>query len=219
MYPWHGASIAVTVRAIASAPNQRGREVTPDPTKVIREVRGVFPLWDATPAAVRELVTNATEDAAGRGGVPVWALPAPQELSEHTLRLRRMALLFLLGLPGETDLDLDAERIIQQERDETPYSVDEILRRARDRRNLDGPSNGVTVFGPREPGGRLSSPGYIVTRTDGSYMWNIANLADGPLPLPDGSIVLASDDPAGPADPTSDNDMLPGLTTIWFAPK
>lgn len=39
------------------------------------------------------------------------------------------------------------------------------------------------------------------------------------LPLPDGTIVLASDDPVGPFDPTADHDMLPGLTTIWFAPK
>lgn len=193
--------------------------MTPDPTKVIREVRAAFPLWDATPATVRDLVTNATEEAARRGGVPVWTLPASQELSGHELRLRRMALLFLLGLPGEVDLDVDTERTLQQERENTPYSTDEILRRARDRRTADGPAASVTVLGSRDPGGRLSSPGYVVTRTNRSYIWNIANLAERPLPLPDGAIDLASDDPVGPFDPTSDNDMLPGLTTIWFAPK
>ncbi len=190
-----------------------------DPTKATYGERAVFPLWDATPATVRDFVTNTLAAAASTGGVPIWTLPEPKSATARELRLRRMALLFLLGLPGEVVLDIDAERILQQERQDTPYSVDEIIQRALDRRVHRGPVTSVSALRDRDAGGRLNSPGYVVMRAPGSGELNVANLSSEPLPLPDGTIVLASDDPAGPFDPTSDNDMLPGLTTIWFAPK
>ena len=37
--------------------------MTPDPTKVITDVRAVFPLGEATTAAVRDLVTTALANA------------------------------------------------------------------------------------------------------------------------------------------------------------
>lgn len=193
--------------------------MTPDPTKVITDVRAAFPLGEPTPAAVRDLVTNAITHAASKGGVPVWTLPAAQSATGRELRLRRMALLFLLGLPGRLDFDIEAERTLQDSPSDSPYSVDEIFRRVQTRRQTHGPVAEVTLFADGAPGGRLSAPGYVVTGQPESGEMNVANLSDQPMPLPDGRIVLASDDPVGPFDPTSDNDMLPGLTTIWFGPK
>ncbi len=193
--------------------------MTPDPTKVITDVRAAFPLGEPTPAAVRDLVTNALADAARRGGVPIWTLPAAQTATARERRMRRMALLFLLGLPGKVVFDVDAERILQDSPSDSPYSVDVLLRSVQDRRRSHGPVTEVRVFGDGEHGGRLSLPGCVVTEQPDSGEMNVVNLSDQPLPLPDGAIVLASDDPLGPFDPTSDNDMLPGLTTIWFAPK
>ena len=193
--------------------------MTPDPTKFITDVRAAFPLGEASPAAVRDLVTNALTNAASKGGVPIWTLPAAQSETVRELRLRRMALLFLLGLPGQVECDIDAERILQDAPSDSPYSVDEIVHHVQTRRETHGPVTEVTVFADGAPGGRLSAPGYVVTERPDSGEMNVANLFDEPMPLPDGTIVVASDDPVGPFDPTSDNDMLPGLTTIWFAPK
>ncbi len=193
--------------------------MTPDPTKVITDVRAVFPLGEATTAAVRDLVTTALANAASQGGVPIWTIPAAHGATARVLRQRRMALLFLLGLPGQVVFDIDAERILQDSPSDSPYTVDKILRRVQVRRSSHGPVTEVTVFDDGESGGRLNSPGYVVTERPDSGEMNVANLSDQPLPLPDGTIVLASDDPVGLFDPTSDNDMLPGLTTIWFAPK
>ena len=192
--------------------------MSPDPTKASSEGRAVFPLWDATPETVRDFVTRTLTAAARMGGVPIWTLQEAHSATARDLRVRRMALLFLLGLPGEVDLDIDAERLLQRERQNTPYSVDEILRRARRRRLQWGHITSVRTLDDHASA-RLRSPGYVIMEASGSGEMNIGNFTAEPLPLPDGTIVLASDDPVGPFDPTSDNDMLPGLTTIWFAPK
>lgn len=133
--------------------------MTIDPTKVITDVRAAFPLGEPTPQAVRDLVMNALADAARRGGVPIWKLPAAQTTTASELRLRRMALLFLLGLPGRVVFDVDAERILQDSPSDSPYALDVLLRSVQDRRRSHGPVTEVRVFGDGEPGGAAQSAG------------------------------------------------------------
>ena len=47
----------------------------------------------------------------------------------------------------------------------------------------------------------------------------IANFATESCRVTDGMICVASDNPYGERDLTSDNDFLPAVTTIWLAAK
>lgn len=176
--------------------------------------------------SIREFVEAALAQAAKRGEYPVWQLPDPTSSDPAYLRWRRAALLLLLALPGRVEVDVTAEREVQGLQAPPPFDVDEILRLVEGQPWYRFAEHGIhprSVFVDWE-NYYWDEPCIVMfePKAQGQTSWGafvIANLSDRPYPVTDGSIVVASDWPAGPEDPTSDNDLLPPMTTIWLAAK
>lgn len=183
-----------------------------------------FPGGDPTGPEIKSWVQQSIAQFGARNEFPRWTLPEPIDEAPASLRMRRAALLFLHALPGTVYLDPAAERELQGAEAPAPFDVDEVLRRAGEE-----PSHLA--------GGRGAHPGQDVhwqdyyqryglndvlifsgSRSDWGSM-TIANFGREACPVTDGMICVASDRPYGGLDPTSDNDLLPPLTTIWLASK
>lgn len=148
-------------------------------------------------------------------------LPEMTSATPAQLRLRRTGLLFLLALPGQVTIDVQAECELQRDHTDEATNPEAIIRSASGEREFfRGAGSAITVLSDGNDRGGWWQPGLVVTYPR-KYLGilNIANFTDRPCPLPDGAVVLASDNPKGPVDHTSDNDMLPARTTVWLAGK
>jgi len=128
----------------------------------------------------------------------------------------------MLALPGAVMLDPVAELALQGPGVPEAFRVHEVLSRATRCRGLmpweASPGLDVAWDPYYECRGMPDVIAFMSSRTRPGF--TIAgNFGAWECPVIDGSVCVASDHPFGGIDPTSDNDALPPITTIWLATK
>jgi hypothetical protein len=183
----------------------------------------------------RAAITAAYEDPRFGG----WHVAAPiKSDADDGGRRRRLGVVFALGLPGPVDFDIDAELAFHAK-----YTADQpdaptvqdwsamietmLLDRTRYKRDEQpGPVRWCRLSGDEWDETECAAadgPGvlaYSLGRSLQDWGWQvIANFGGEGAYLSDGAIPIASSDPLGAFNPTSDNCDLPGEIAIWFACK
>jgi hypothetical protein len=124
----------------------------------------------------------------------------------------------MLALPGNVMLDRLAEMKLQGPGVPQAFRVHEVLSRANSYRGF-MPWEASPGLDPYyECRGMPDVLAFMSSRTRPGFLI-AANFGAWECPVSDGSVCVASDHPFGGIDPTSDNDALPPITTIWLATK